>query len=93
MFNFCISPQREPLATIELQLSVIQYVVIGHMSHYYESLQLVKCSIMNNDWISWLDLINPIPWFHLIIFIICFELISFSPWYDLIKYYLFIGFN
>ena len=65
---------------IEVQLSVIMYVLIEH---------LTKC----HNWISWLELINPITWFKLISYIILFDLISYILWSDLIKSYLLVRYD
>ena len=93
MIDFCFRHQIETLDKIELQLSVMPYVVIEHVINCHESWHLVKCSIMNHDWISLNDLINPIPWLKLISYILWFDLISSSIWSNLIQYYFLIRFN
>ena len=80
MLDFCFRYQREPLYIIELQLSVMPSIAIENLTKYH-------------DWISRLNLINPIPWFDLIISILWFDLISSSIWSDLIKSYILIQFN
>ena len=78
---------------IELLLSVMSYVVIEHVSKCHKPWQLVRCSIMNQYWISWINLINPIYWLYLIISIIWFDLNISSLWSELIKSYFLILFN
>ena len=48
---------------------------------------------MTHDWISLINLINPIPLFGLISSILWFDLISFSISSELVKSYLLIRFN
>ena len=84
MLDLWFMPQREPLDMIECldcyELSFIPSVVIEN---------LAKC----HNWISWLDLINTIPLFDLISFILWSKFISSILSSDLIKSYFFIIFN
>ena len=63
-----------------LPLSVMPYVVIWN---------LTKC----HNWISWLNVINPIPWFELISSIIWFGLIISIIWSNLMNSYFLNQFN
>ena len=71
---------RHYWVSLLLLFSFMPYVVIEH---------LTRC----HNWISWLDLMNPIPWFDLISYIPWLNWISSIIWSKLIKSYLFIQFN
>ena len=65
---------------IYLRLIFIPYVVIKQLAKFH-------------DWISLLDLINPVHWFDLISSVLWFDLISSIFWSDLIKSYFLIWFK
>ena len=74
--DFWFSLQRNPLDMSEC-LDCHDWVSF----HFFVMEHLNKC----NDWISWLNLINPIPLFNLITSILWFDLISPISWYHFIS--------
>ena len=77
MVVFCFSNHIESPDGIEChnwlsRLSVMPSIMIEHPT-------------MCHDWISWLDLMNTIPWFVFIGYILWFDLIGSILWSDLIS--------